>query len=106
MPTRAYLRFRNCIGKGNLWLYVVAILLREGPLHGYGIISRLRSLGFGISNVYGYVLLKRMVTDGVLAEKEEAGGRKVYVVSEEGLRSYRIAVNEMKNLLKFLEAEP
>lgn len=102
MPTRAYLRFRNCIGKGNLWLYVVAILLKEGPLHGYGIISRLRSLGFDISNVYGYVLLKRMVVDGVLAEREEAG-RKVYVVSEEGLRSYRIAINEMKRLLNFLD---
>lgn len=102
MPTRAYLRFRNCIGKGNLWLYVVAILLREGPLHGYGIISRLRSLGFDISNVYGYVLLKRMVADGVLAEKEEAG-RKVYVVSEDGLRSYRMAISEMKRLLGFLD---
>jgi DNA-binding PadR family transcriptional regulator len=104
MPTRAYLRFLNCIGKGNLWLYAVAILLKEGPLHGYGIISRLRALGFNISNVYGYVLLKRMVADGILAEREESG-RKVYVVSEEGLRSYRIAVNEMKNLLKFLEIE-
>lgn len=104
MPIRAYMRFRNCIGKGNLWLYVVAILNREGPLHGYGVISRLRALGFDISSIYGYVLLKRMVADGVLDEREE-GGRKLYVVSEEGLRYFRAALDEMKNLLKFLEGE-
>lgn len=104
MPMRAYMRFKNCVGKGNLWLYVVAILSREGPLHGYGIISRLRALGFDISNVYGYVLLKRMVLDGVLAEKEE-GGRKLYTVSEEGLRAFRAALGELKALLKFLGEE-
>lgn len=104
MPLRAYMRFKNCIGKGNLWLYTVAIILRDGPLHGYGIISKLRALGFDISNVYGYVLLKRMVADGVLEERE-LDGKKVYIVSEQGLKYFKIALSDIKNLLKFLEAK-
>ncbi|NAZ33654.1 MAG: PadR family transcriptional regulator, partial [Pyrobaculum sp.] len=52
---RAYQRFRRCIGQGNLWLYVVSILNRRGPLHGYAIIQEIRKYGFNISTVYGYV---------------------------------------------------
>jgi len=68
---KAYRRFKRCIGQGNLWLYVVSILNKRGPLHGYAIIQEIRKFGFNISTVYGYVLLKRMVADGVLVEVVE-----------------------------------
>lgn len=98
---RAYARFKNCIGKGNLWLYVVATLNKKGPLHGYAIIQELRRLGFEISTVYGYVLIKRMVADGVLIEVEE-GGKKLYQVSDRARENFRKALDELKKLIEAL----
>lgn len=100
---KAFARFKRCIGQGNLWLYVVSILNKKGPLHGYAIIQELRRLGFNVSSVYGYVLLKRMVADGVLQEREE-GGRKVYVPTEEALEKFRKALDEMQNLVRLLSS--
>ncbi len=98
---RAYKRFRNCIGRGNLWLYVVSLLNKRGPLHGYGIIQELRKWGFNVSTVYGYVLLKRMVADGVLVEIEE-GGRKLYTASETARENLARAIEELKTLINKL----
>ncbi|MFN3804402.1 MAG: PadR family transcriptional regulator [Pyrobaculum sp.] len=98
---RAYTRFKRCIGQGNLWLYVVGTINKRGPLHGYAIIQELRRLGFNVSSVYGYVLLKRMVADGVLVEIEE-GGRKLYAVSERAQENFRKAIEELKNLIRAL----
>ncbi|MEM1837101.1 MAG: PadR family transcriptional regulator [Pyrobaculum sp.] len=98
---RAYQRFKRCIGQGNLWLYVVSVLNKKGPLHGYAIIQELRQLGFNISSVYGYVLLKRMVRDGILQEREE-GGRKLYAPTEEAVEKFRKALEDMQNLVKAL----
>lgn len=98
---RAYQRFKRCIGQGNLWLYVVSLLNRKGPLHGYAIIQELRKLGFNISSVYGYVLLKRMVADGVLVELEE-GGKKLYTPSERAKENFKKALDELQSLLKQL----
>ncbi len=98
---RAYQRFKRCIGQGNLWLYVVSILNKRGPLHGYAIIQEIRKFGFNISTVYGYVLLKRMLADGVLVEVEE-GGRKLYTVSEAARENFRKALEELQNLVKLL----
>ncbi|AAL63704.1 MULTISPECIES: PadR family transcriptional regulator [Pyrobaculum] len=98
---RAYQRFKRCIGQGNLWLYVVSILNRRGPLHGYAIIQELRRLGFNVSSVYGYVLLKRMVADGVLVEVEE-GGKKLYAPSERAVENFKKALEELQTLLRQL----
>lgn len=98
---RAYQRFRRCIGQGNLWLYVVSILRKKGPMHGYAIIQEIRRLGFNVSTVYGYVLLKRMVADGVLVEVEE-GGRKVYKASEAALENFEKALKELQLLVQTL----
>jgi DNA-binding PadR family transcriptional regulator len=98
---RAYQRFRRCVGQGNLWLYVVSILNRRGPLHGYAIIQEIRKYGFNISTVYGYVLLKRMVADGVLVEVEEEG-KKLYAASEAARENFRKALEELQNLVKLL----
>jgi len=98
---KAYQRFKRCIGKGNLWLYVVSLLNKKGPLHGYAIIQELRKLGFNISTVYGYVLLKRMVTDGVLVEVEE-GGKKLYVASPQAQENFKKAIEELQDLIKAL----
>ncbi|MEM1598470.1 MAG: PadR family transcriptional regulator [Pyrobaculum sp.] len=98
---RAYQRFRRCIGQGNLWLYVVSTLRKKGPMHGYAIIQEIRRLGFNVSTVYGYVLLKRMVADGVLVEAEE-GGRKVYKASEAALENFEKALKELQLLVQTL----
>lgn len=98
---KAYLRFKRCIGRGNLWLYVVSILNRRGPLHGYGIIQELRQLGFGVSTVYGYVLLKRMVADGVLKEVEK-DGKKLYMATDVAQENFRKALRELEDLVKRL----
>jgi DNA-binding PadR family transcriptional regulator len=98
---RAYQRFKRCIGQGNLWLYVVSTLDKRGPLHGYAIIQELRKLGFNISAVYGYVLIKRMVADGVLVEVEREG-RKFYAPSDEAREKLKHAVEDLRNLLQLL----
>ncbi|AET31552.1 PadR family transcriptional regulator [Pyrobaculum ferrireducens] len=98
---RAYQRFKRCIGQGNLWLYVVSTLDKRGPLHGYAIIQELRRLGFNISAVYGYVLIKRMVADGVLVEVEREG-RKLYAPSEEAREKLKHVVDDLRNLLQLL----
>ncbi|MCC6020590.1 MAG: PadR family transcriptional regulator [Thermoproteaceae archaeon] len=98
---KAYRRFKRCIGQGNLWLYVVSLLSKRGPTHGYAIIQELRKLGFKISTVYGYVLLKRMVADGVLLETIQ-NGRKLYTVSETAQENFKRAINDLQELIKLL----
>jgi PadR family transcriptional regulator PadR len=98
---KAYQRFKRCIGQGNLWLYVVSTLSRKGPLHGYAIIQEIRKYGFNISTVYGYVLLKRMVADGVLVEIEE-GGKKLYTISQAARENFNKAIEELQTLIRRL----
>jgi len=80
---------------------VVSILNKKGSLHGYAIIQELRKLGFNISTVYGYVLLKRMVADGVLVEMEE-GGKKLYTISQAAQENFNKAIEELQTLIRLL----
>jgi len=76
--------------KGVIELLVLALLRSRGPLHGYGIVQDLEALGdlvAGVSTVYP--VLKRLEADALVAASwgagDEAGRRKYYTITPEGL---------------------
>jgi PadR family transcriptional regulator PadR len=76
--------------KGVVELFVLELLSRRGPMHGYGIVQALDELGdlvAGLSTVYP--VLKRLEADGLVAaswETEAPGNpRKYYEITAQGV---------------------
>lgn len=77
--------------RGPLPLCALAII-REGPLHGYGIATALGDAGLGaITGGTLYPMLGRLERDGLIEAEWIAGGsgpaRKVYRITEGGERA-------------------
>jgi PadR family transcriptional regulator PadR len=77
--------------KGVVELLVLALLRKQGPLHGYAIVQELEERGdlvAGMSTVYP--VLKRLETDGLVigawGAGDEAGRRKYYAITDTGRR--------------------
>ena len=75
--------------KGIVELFVLELLHRRGPMHGYGIVQALDELGdlvAGLSTVYP--VLKRLEADGLVNAAWETGApgnpRKYYELTPEG----------------------
>ncbi len=68
--------------------YLILYVLRDGPLHGYGImkkVSELFGLGYTPSSGVLYPALKSLMEEGLVEARVE-GRRKIYQITEKGLR--------------------
>jgi PadR family transcriptional regulator, regulatory protein PadR len=95
--------------KGVVELLVLRLLVREGQMHGYGIVRELQALGdvvAGESTVYP--ILKRLEAEGALVSGWTIDGstpRKYYQLTSEGraflergAAQWRTLVEAMKSL--------
>jgi len=89
--------------KGIVELFVLELLRRRGPLHGYGIVQALGELGdlvAGLSTVYP--VLKRLETDGLVAaawETDAPGNpRKYYELTSQGSAFLERAQDEWRRI--------
>ena len=74
----------------GMFRLLVLYLLREEPLHGYGLMQKMKSLFKGYSPSPGvvYPLLRELVKKGLVEVAIEEGrrGKKMYRITEEGLK--------------------
>lgn len=84
-----------------LWIYVVSVLLSEGPTYGYDVRKRIRGrFGFAPATVTTYTVLYRLEREGVIG-RDESG---LYKVTPRGEELYRRALEFMRGILERLEA--
>ncbi len=84
-----------------LWLYVIAVLLRNGPTYGYDVKRRIHELfGFKPATVTTYTVLYRLEREGLLV-KDDNGLYRVTGVGEE---LYREALKFIRGTLRGLES--
>ncbi|MCE4626179.1 MAG: PadR family transcriptional regulator [Desulfurococcales archaeon] len=83
-----------------LWIYIVSVLLSEGPTYGYDVRRRIsEKYGFKPATVTTYTVLYRLERERVL-EKDESG---VYKVTQYGEKLYEKALEILRGTLEKLE---
>ncbi|NOZ30891.1 MAG: PadR family transcriptional regulator [Crenarchaeota archaeon] len=83
-----------------LWIYIVSVLLSEGPTYGYDVRRRIKEkYGFKPATVTTYTVLYRLEREGIL-EKDETG---VYKVTPYGEELYHKALELLRGTLEKLE---
>lgn len=83
-----------------LWIYIVSVLLSEGPTYGYDVRRRINEkYGFKPATVTTYTVLYRLEREGIL-EKDESG---IYRVTRYGEELYEKALEILRGTLEKLE---
>ena len=102
---KALERLKRKLTVENLWLYVIASLLK-GPTYAYDVRKRIRELfGFDPSPITLYAVVYRLRRDGFIKVISEQP--KTYSVTEEGIKTLKEAlkiieenVSKLKKLLE------
>ncbi|MCE4617659.1 MAG: PadR family transcriptional regulator [Desulfurococcales archaeon] len=93
--TKALQRLKRKLTIENLWIYVIAVLVEEGPTYGYDIKKRIATrFGFKVSPVTLYTVLYRMEREGLL---EKEGG--YYKPTKIGREAYTRALEYIAEIL-------
>ena len=93
--TKALQRLRRKLTIENLWIYIVSVLIEEGPTYGYDIKKRIAArFGFRVSPVTLYTVLYRMEREGLL---EKDGG--YYRPTQRGRDAYTRALEFMAEVM-------
>ena len=80
--------------------YILLALLH--PVHGYGVMQRVRELSggrlvLGPGTLYG--ILTRMHTEGYIRLESAEGRRKVYAITEAGQQALRLEYERLKRMV-------
>ncbi len=99
--SKALERLRRTTTIGNLWMYVIKVLLESGPLKAYDIRRRLIEVyGLKPATVTVYSVIYRMAREGLLRKTNEPETR--YEVTSRGVECLRKAVELLKELVEKL----
>ncbi|MEM1532943.1 MAG: PadR family transcriptional regulator [Desulfurococcaceae archaeon] len=99
--SRALERLRKSTTIGNLWMYIVKILLDSGPLKAYDIRRKLiETYGLKPATVTVYSVIYRMTREGLLRKTSEPETR--YEVTSKGIKYLEEAVLLLKELIEKL----
>lgn len=95
--------------KGIVELFVLELLRRRGPLHGYGLVQALDGLGdivAGVSTVYP--VLKRLESDGLVTASWDTAApgnpRKYYDITADGALFLECAQAEWDRIRTAMDA--
>lgn len=95
--TKALTRLRRKLTIENLWMYVVRLLERRGPLKAYEVKKWLeKDYGIKPATITVYIVLYKMRREGLL-ETIQVGGETLYKPSEKGLK----ALEEARKILEW-----
>ena len=88
----------------NLWLYVIAAILRHGPQYAYTVKKILQEeYGIKPATITVYTVIYRMEKQGLLARLDD----NTYTVTEKGVEAYNKGITILRETLKKLEeAQP
>ncbi len=89
--TKALARLRRKITVENLWMYIVRILEKYGPMKAYEIKKKLvEEYGIKPATITVYIVVYKMRRENLL-ETVEVGGETLYRPTEKGLKALREA---------------
>ncbi len=93
-----YLNTNDC-----LWMYILRIL-KDGPAHAYSLRSEIeRRFCFRPGTVTAYRVLYSFTSSGLVTKKTE-GRRKMYTITEKGVKKLKEAVSFYEKQVKDLSA--
>lgn len=107
---RARRKLLKDLRSGTYSLVILNLLRREGPMHGYGIMAKIRGATNGVlspSESTVYESLKQLERYKLIRSfwaRPEGGGipRKYYEITELGIRVLNEVNNEMASIIKVL----
>jgi DNA-binding PadR family transcriptional regulator len=81
--SRAMLRLRKSLTKGNLWLYILS-KLSKGKLYAYGLRKEMeKEFGWSQGLITTYLVLYKLENEGLISSAFE-GRRKYYRITRKG----------------------
>ncbi|MDT7865340.1 MAG: PadR family transcriptional regulator [Desulfurococcales archaeon] len=96
--TKALARLKKKLTIENLWMYIVRILEKHGPLKAYEIKKKLaEEYGIKPATITVYIVVYKMRREKLL-ETVEVGGETLYKPSEKGVA----ALKEAKTILDWV----
>ncbi|MCS7128185.1 MAG: PadR family transcriptional regulator [Desulfurococcaceae archaeon] len=99
--SKALERLRRSTTVGNLWMYIIKVLLDSGPLKAYDIRKKLVEIyGLKPATVTVYSVIYRMTREGLLKKTNEPETR--YEVTSRGVKCLEKAVELLKELVEKL----
>ncbi len=103
LKTKALNRLRRKITIETLWLYIISVL-KDKPTYAYDVKVKIRKkFGFNPTTITLYVVLYRLVKEGLLEVFVEKGVKK-YKVTEKGKNTYNNALKMIDELLEKLKS--
>jgi len=100
--TKPIKRLKHLLTTGNIWLYVLSIIKRNGKAYAYALDEEMERLFFfRPSKVMIYLVLYRLESEGLItAEMEER--RKYYKMTANGENTLKAAKTYLSSLSKEL----
>lgn len=103
LKTKALDRLRRKITIETLWLYIISVL-KDEPTYAYDVKVRIREkFGFNPTTITLYVVLYRLVKEGLLEVFVDEGVKK-YKVTRKGENTYNNALKMINELLEKLRS--
>jgi DNA-binding PadR family transcriptional regulator len=80
-------RLRNLLTSGNLWLYILSLIRKEGELYAYSLDKRIdEEFLFRPNKIMVYVVLYKLEAEGLISSEFRAR-RKYYRLTKNGERA-------------------
>ena len=84
----------------NLWIYIIATLIKWGPTYGYDIKRRLNhNYNIKPATITVYTVLYRMEREGLIKRSENG----LYNITEKGLEAYKAGIKLIEDTLTKLK---
>jgi DNA-binding PadR family transcriptional regulator len=98
LKTKPIKRLKNLLTSGNLWLYILSLIKRDGKLYAYNLDSEIdKEFFFKPSKVMTYVVLYKL-EDEKLIKSEFVERRKYYSLTKKGEETLKTAKEYFKVL--------
>ena len=91
-------RLRHLLTSGNLWLYILSLIKRDGELYAYALDEQIeKGFMFRPNKVMIYIVLYKLEAEGLIASRFQER-RKYYKLTKKGGEALGSARNYFKML--------
>lgn len=96
-----FLRLKKYNTKGNLWIYILA-LLKEGSFHGWDFPDIIeKRFGFRPGKITPYRVLYTLELEGLVTSKQEER-RRMYKITKKGIKKLKKVKDFYNNIINLL----
>lgn len=96
-------RLKDSLTFGNLWLYVLKIAKDEKEFYGYTLSNKIKDkFSFEPNKIILYTVLYKLEAEKLI-ESCYRERRKYYKITKNGIRVFKIGIEELKNKIMELE---